>query len=68
MASFSLVASAWKSTRVKVGFPSFRMASALVKGLSAPQARSQRPMRLMTRISAAPRSKSPTPRPGARPV
>ena len=47
---------------------SFRMASILVKGLSAPQARSQRPMRLMTRISAAPRSKSPTPRPGARPV
>ena len=57
MASFSLVAWAWKSTRVKVGFsPAFSRRSAVVKGLSLPQARSHRPMSTITATCTRPRS------------
>ena len=49
MASFSLVACAWNSTSVKVGLSSvFSRRSAVVKGLSLPQARSHRPIRHST--------------------
>ena len=64
MASFSLVASAWKSTRRKRASVFFRIRSAAAKGLSGPKGMLQRPIRLITHIVPNRVSTSQEPKPG----
>jgi hypothetical protein len=64
MASFSLVASAWKSTNTGTSPASFRILSATRNGLSGPKSMAQRPIRFTTATGPSFVSKSPQPRPG----